>query len=244
MNSILKFIWNFVFKLTNIDISFGAIYRDWSFYLVELRADYQKVTDILSKRHLKPKEVAPGETRIQIVACDMKDVQILGSYHEVSIQVPVDVVDASTDGQFAHLYLPVTTEAARWAGVDITGFPKFIAQIDIEKEENRVNCRLGKDDEPIMQFGIENVSGDPKQLIWDFYGTREGKTLLTTFKFKGLIYENQDSPEAMISFGSHPLSGNIKKLLLSEEVVRIVIGNNLTGDLNKPLPVEQVVNAS
>ncbi|GAI25261.1 unnamed protein product, partial [marine sediment metagenome] len=67
MNSILKVIWNLVFNLTGLDISFGANYKDWTFYLIELRADYQRVKDMLAERQIVPREVVPGETRIQIV---------------------------------------------------------------------------------------------------------------------------------------------------------------------------------
>lgn len=244
MTSILKIIWNLVFKLTSFDISFGAIYRDWRFYLIELRADYDKVRDLLEERHLTPKEVASGETRVQIVACDMKDVQILGSYHEVSIQVPLETTNVSAGGQFAHLYLPVTTEAARWAGVDISGFPKFIAQIDMEKQENRVYCRLSDNNEPIMQFSVDDIIGEPKELIWEFYGNRKGKIIKTTFELKGLIYEDEANPEAMLSLGKHPITEIIRDLLLSDDVIRTMTGHNLTGILKKPVRVEQSMNAS
>ena len=112
MNTILKFVWNLIFNLTGLDISFGAKYKDWDFFLIELHADYQGVKEILAERGLLPMKDAQGETRIQIVGCDMKDVEIVGPYYEISIQAPVEALDGSSNEQFAHLYLSVTTEAA------------------------------------------------------------------------------------------------------------------------------------
>jgi len=95
MNSLLKVYWNLVFNLTGLDVSFDIKYNDWSFYLVELKADYQVVKEILAQRLVVPKEIAPGETRLQIVACKMRSVQLSGPYNEVSIQVPVESLDGS-----------------------------------------------------------------------------------------------------------------------------------------------------
>ena len=139
-------------NLTGLDVSFDVKYNDWSFYLVEVKADYQGVKAILAKRHLNPKEIVPGETRLQIVACQMRSVQVSGPYNEVSIQVPVNSLDESPDDKFAHLYLPVNTEAARWPGVDIYGFPKFIARIDFTQDENQIACQLAENEVPILEF--------------------------------------------------------------------------------------------
>jgi hypothetical protein len=114
MNNLLRFVWNLVFKLTGLEISFGASYFKWDFFMVELLAEYQGVEEILASRNLIP----------------LKDVQIVGPYYEISFQVPVEALDRSECEHFTHLYLPVTSESARWPGADITGFPKFIFQMD------------------------------------------------------------------------------------------------------------------
>ncbi len=117
---------------------------------------------MLAEKHFIPTEIAPDETRLQIVGCEMRNVQVVGSYHEVSIQVPVESLDESPGDKFAHLYLPVSTEAARWPGVDIYGFPKFVANIDIEKDENQVVCRLSANKELILEFRTDDKVGTKK----------------------------------------------------------------------------------
>ena len=89
MNAILRAYWNLIFRLTRLDVSFDIRYPKWSFFLIELRARFDNVSKMLQARHLSPREIAPGETLLQIVGCDMQDVQISGPYRELSIQVPV-----------------------------------------------------------------------------------------------------------------------------------------------------------
>jgi hypothetical protein len=237
MNSILKFVWNLIFNLTGLDISFGAKYKDWDFFLIELPADHQSVKEILAERGLLPLKDAQGETRIQIVGCDMKDVEIVGSYYEISIQVPVEALDGSSNEQFTHLYLPVTTEAARWPGVDITGFPKFIAQINIDRKERKIHCRLGEEGAPILVFELDDFVGAEKSVIWEYYGIRKGKLIKTVFALEGKIFEGEASQNTNLILGEHPIADQLGKLLLSNKVMRIVIGHDVKGKLRKPVRV-------
>lgn len=227
-----------IFQLTGLDISFGANYRDWDFFLIELRADYQGVKNKLAERGYTPCEIGQGETRIQIVGCDMRDVEIVGSYYEVSIQVPVAPLDGSTHETFAHLYLPVTTEAARWPGVEITGFPKFLTKIELKKSGRKISWQLKGDDSRILEFGMDDNNGNEKNLRWEYYGNRKGQIIKTIFELKGKIYEEGGTNNSKLLLGDHPISEELRKLILSEEVLRIIIGHDLSGILRKPVRVE------
>ena len=238
MNSFLRVIWNFVFNLTELDVSFDAKYKDWSFYFIELRANHQKVKKMLEERHLLPKEIAPGETRLQIVGCEMKAVQISGPYSEVSIQVPVEPLDDSFGDIFTHLFLPVSTEAARWPGIDIYGFPKFIANIDFAKDEGRIICRLATDEDPILEFSMDNKVGIKKRIKWEFYGNRKQRIVKTTFELEGLIFEGKSNQNVGLVLGKHGIADTLSELLLSDEVVRTMTGNNISGVLRKPVLIK------
>jgi len=238
MNSFLKVYWNLVFNLTGLDVSFDVKYNDLSFYLVEVKADYQGVKEILAKRLLVPKEIAPGETRLQIVACQMRSVQISGPYNEVAIQVPVESLDNSPSDKFAHLYLPVSTEAARWPGVDIYGFPKFIAKIDFTKDENQIACQLSENEEPVLEFRMDDKVGTKQQTRWEFYGNRKQRIVITAFDLEGLFLEEETNENVKFILGKHTIAETLKGLLLSNEIVRTMIGHEVTGILRKPVQIQ------
>ena len=238
MNILLKVLWNLIFQLTGLDISFDVNYNDWSFYLIELTADYQGVKEMLAARQLIPKESAPGETRLQIVACQMRSVQIAGSYHEVSFQVPVKSFEDSDDEIFTHLYLPVSTEAARWAGVDIYGFPKFVAKIDFSNADNQITCQLSEKDESILVLSLEDqVPTSRKQTRWLFYGDRKQQIYKTVFDLEGSFLEQQANQNVKFVLGEHPIAEKLKGLLLSDQVKRTMIGKDVSGVLRKPVRV-------
>jgi hypothetical protein len=237
MNSLLKVYWNLMFNLTGWDLSFDAEYEDFSFFGIELRAKVEELRCFLAARHLVPKESAPGKTRLQIVGCEMRKVRIAGAYNEVAIQVPVEPLEGSPDDRVAHLFLPVTTEAARWPGVDIYGFPKFIAKIDIVKEEAQIICRLAADGEQILEFEMPDKTGPKKQAKWEFYGNRKKQMVKVVFDWEGYFLE-ETGGDVRFVLGKHPIAETIGRLLISGEVVRTSIGHNVSGILRKPVPIE------
>ena len=237
MNSLLKVYWNFLFNLTGRDLSFDVEYKDFSFFGIELRADYQEVKCFFAARPLVPKESAPGETRLQIVGCEMRRVRIAGPYNEVAIQVPVEPLDNSPDDMFAHLFLPVTTEAARWPGVDIYGFPKFVAKIDIAKEEAKIGCWLAADGEQVLEFEMPDKTGPKKRAKWEFYGNRKKQMVKVVFDWEGYFLE-ETGGDVRFVLGKHPIADTIGRLLISDEVVRTWIGHDVSGVLRKPVRIE------
>lgn len=238
MNTILKVVWNFIFNISRQDISFSARYSDWSFYLIELRARYQTVRDLLAERSVIPKEIAPGETSLQIVGCEMRKVQVAGPYNELSIQVPVEPLENSPNAKFTHLYLPVNTEKARWPGVDIMGFPKFLANIEIMQENNRILCRLAAEGQLILEFKMDHRTGPRAHYRWDYYGVRKQRIVKTTMDPEGFISEEKSGGNASLVLGNHKIADTLREILISNEVVGTVIGNNLSSTLKKPVYVD------
>jgi hypothetical protein len=237
MNAILKAYWNLIFRLTGLDVSFDIRYPRWSYFLIELRARFGGVSSMLRARRLTPKETAPGETRLQIVGCDMQDVHISGPYKELSIQVPVEAVESIPGGKSAHLWLPVTTEAARWPGVDIYGFPKFIAAIDCVHQTNQVAWTLKEHGASILDFGMRDEVGASRQERWQYYGTRKGQTVLIDFDVEGPVLDRSGGAGAYLSLGSHPIASALREVLVSDDILRTVVGHQVSSVLRKPVPV-------
>ena len=60
---------------------------------------------MLENKNIKPIEYRPNEARIQIVGCEMRSVEVAGSYNELSVQVPVISPDDSSRDTFSHLLI-------------------------------------------------------------------------------------------------------------------------------------------
>jgi hypothetical protein len=133
----------------------------------------------------------------------------------------------------------VTTESARWPGVDITGFPKFISSIDRYERGNIIHWRLGDEEKPVLMFEMEDVTGPEKRIRWDYYGNRKKAMIKTVFEIEGKIFEGEAGQNTKLTLGGHPIAAELGKLLLSYEVVRIITGHDLKGKLRKPIPVLQ-----
>ena len=235
-NNFLRFAWNGVFNHTGIDLSFDTRYRDFSFYLAELRADYLAVKKRFEKMGWAPVESCSGETRIQLMCLDVRDVQLIGAYREMSIHVPVKTLDGSRTDTFAHLYLPVTSEAARWGGVDVNGFPKFNAAVNVERGNGvTTECRLLNEEGLILGFSLENHDGVNREFTWDMYGLRKDKIVRTSFEFQGNYFETGDVEGAYLYFGTQKMSMEIENLLVSDKLVKIIVGEHLSGILRKPV---------
>jgi hypothetical protein len=231
----LKVLWNAIYKLTGIDASPDIAFRDFSYHMAEFRADYQSVAAFLSDRNLKPLESAPGETRLQILGVDMRSVQIVGTYYEISLQVPLEPVgDVKTD-LFAHLYLPVNTEKARWGGVDVNGFPKFLATIEMEKRTDHTIWRLAQNGSPILELGMEDRVGEHANRTWTFVGHRKNQVVKTVFEIQGVIWEGQRDGGAFLNLGTHPISETLRSIVIDDSATRIEIGHRLSGTLKKPV---------
>jgi len=235
MNSLLKTTWNTVFNLTGLDFSFGVKYHDWSFFLIELRADYKGVKEFFGDREVTPCALGSNETILQIIGCNMRQVQIVGSYYEVSIQVPIEPIHTHSGQYFAHLYLPVNSEAPRWAGVDICGFPKFLAQIKLEKDKKQITWNLEKETETILTFSIEDQIGQHKELRWNYYGRRKHQSVLTSFELSGKIEDIKSPMNASLTLGSHPIADKLRELILTKNIERAMIGHQVSGQLQRPV---------
>jgi len=105
----------------------------------------------------------------------------------------------------------VSTESARWPGVDINGFPKFIADIDFAMDEGRIICRLATDGESILEFRMDNKVGTRKQEKWEFYGNRKQKIVRTAFDLEGLFSEGESKQNVNLVLGKHVIADTLRE---------------------------------
>ncbi len=79
--------------------------------------------------------------------------------------------------------------------------------------------------------------GTKQRKKWEYYGNRKQQILKTTFDLEGLISEEAGECVSFV-LGKHTIAETIGELLLSDEVVRTIIGHNISGVLRKPVRIE------
>jgi hypothetical protein len=110
--------------------------------------------------------------------------------------------------------------------------------MSIDRKERKIHCRLGEEGAPILVFELDDFVGAKKSIIWEYYGIRKGKLIKTVFELEGKIFEGEASQNTNLILGEHPIADQLGKLLLSNKVMRIVIGHDVKGKLRRPVRVE------
>ncbi len=144
-----------------------------------------KLRDLLPTSKLVPAEVMPGKGLLAVVAFDYRDTSI-GPYREVGIAVPARYrprfnpmlvpplrMAASLSYEAFVWQLPVTTETALHAGIDIWGYPKFLAEIEFEESEEG-GSGLGVLSGRVLRLRARRVP----HMGWNTLSVRDGSALL------------------------------------------------------------------
>jgi hypothetical protein len=118
-----------------------------------------------------PARIAPGLGAVAVTCFEYRDTDI-GPYNELAISVVLNepyfipnlpglALVSSMRRRQLHAWvhhLPVTTEIARAAGVDLYNYPKFVAGIDFSEEGARRVCRLSEGAEHILTLSGERIA--------------------------------------------------------------------------------------
>ena len=150
---------------TGVRIRLPVRYYDWSWMGALFPAPAAKVRGLLPTNKLQPVLLMPGIAMVALAAFEYRNIADVEPYNEFTVAVPVQYEPAVNApglplffhpllaperyrkiGMYVH-HLPVTTPAARDFGVEIWGYPKFIADIGFEETGEVRRCRRaeGKD---------------------------------------------------------------------------------------------------
>jgi Acetoacetate decarboxylase (ADC) len=151
--------WNFeqagrMFKLP-------VFYYDNTSLTAIYTASTGKVRKLLPHPAMKPIEMFPGRCMVAFTAFEYRKTDI-DPYNEFSIAFLITFAKPRIPGLTALWQLarrcftayvwklPVTTEIARFGGVELYGYPKFLADITFEKKKEWIECHLSEKGEKIL----------------------------------------------------------------------------------------------
>ena len=126
-------------------------------------ASTSKVKKLLPHPAMNPIEMRPGRSMVAFTAFEYRKTDI-DPYNEFSIaflttfdrpQIPglTALWQLARRCFTAYVWkLPVTTEIARFGGVELYGYPKFLADITFERGREWIECRLSEKGETILSL--------------------------------------------------------------------------------------------
>ncbi len=199
--------------------SFTAIYT----------ASTAKVRNLLPKGEMTPIELYPGRCLVAFTAFEYRETDI-DPYNEFSIAFLVKYRKAQIPGitagwQMARRHytayiwqLPVTTEIARFGGVELYGYPKFIADIDFHREPDSISCKLSEGGTDILTLkGKVLPTARGKVTRYTTYSVLEDIPLVANVYINPLEYaEVRDKQAASLELGTdHAISKALGQIDLS-----------------------------
>ncbi|AKJ29180.1 acetoacetate decarboxylase family protein [Caldimonas brevitalea] len=201
-----------------------------------ITAVYTAATDavraLLPRTEMRPIELLPGRCLMVFTALEYRQCD-LDPYNELAMAVPIafgqhvlPVADALKQAlqmtMSAYIWqLPVTTERARVAGVDIAGYPKFVADIDFEELPGRRACTLARDGRRILRLSCETgAARDQRDVRLRSYTLRDGIPLVSNLLVRQLrCEEHLHGRAATLELGDDPLADTLRGLRLSDNPV-------------------------
>lgn len=183
-------------------------------------ASAKKLKKYLPSKKLKLLKPFPGMSIIFIVAFQYRKVSYLEPYNEVGIGFPVVLKTQKKKIQGTYLiHLPLTTEEACKLGLEISGFPKFIADITFEDTEHTKICHLKHEGKDILSIECKKLDTVVRSSELNSFTVKGNKLLRTVVTSQSLSGGSREKGSALLTLGNHPIAEELKGLLLKTESV-------------------------
>ncbi|MGB3906475.1 MAG: acetoacetate decarboxylase family protein [Anaerolineae bacterium] len=220
-------------------------YLDWSAIVSGFTASADKLQELLPSKRLKPAVLTPGRGVISFGAFEYRELVDYPAYNEFGISIPVlyePTVNIpglpllapqwfKTYGLYVH-YLPVTTEVARDGGIEIWGYPKFLAEIAFEETEESLRCRLRAEGKDIMVLEVEKLATRPRSMDWYTYTVKGHELLKTRIQVQGEIGMSALRGGATYTLGDHPIADELRSLDIGDKTVQCIYAPQLQSMLH------------
>jgi hypothetical protein len=165
-----------------------------------------------------------------IVAFEYRDTSI-GPYNEIAMSIPVkfppkfvfpglsaiSMMLKNCFSVYIH-HLPVTTEIARKGGIHFYNYPKFLAEITFQDQDEKLEVTLREDDELILKMHAEKLPlSRSAQIKFHTYSIKENVVMHTLVEGWAPRYGvKMMGNKAKLELGNHWISQEITELNLSK----------------------------
>lgn len=133
--------------------------------------------------------------------------------------------------------LPVSTEPARAFGVDIWGYPKFVADFECWEEGRTRRMTVSADGERVLSVTARRPPMLPAQLSGYNFTVRDDQLLREETRLSGRVGLWPGGATARLSFGDHPLGRELAAVDIGDRPL-CTIAADCTFEINEGLPVQ------
>jgi|GEM_PF-316271 len=209
-----------------------CFYYDTTSLTAIYTAATREIRALLPRKEMYPLEVIPGRCLIAFTAFEYRKTDI-DPYNEFAISFPISynrpqIPSLTAAWQMAWRnisayvwQLPVTTEIARKGGVDMYGYPKFIADITFEKRTDAITCTLSENEETILAL-TGKILPVRREKVTRFttYSVIDGIPLKANVLINPIQFaQSMAKTSAAIELGSHPIARMLKTFELSRKPI-------------------------
>jgi hypothetical protein len=191
-----------------------------------------KIRSLLPRHDMHPVEIWKGRSLVAFTAFEYRRTDI-DPYNEFSISFPItfrkmSIPVLSVLGMMARRYftayvwqLPVTTERARKGGVDMYGYPKFLADITFKREGGMIACGLSEGGTNILVLqGKQLKTRKEKVNRFKTFSIKDGVPLAANVYMNPVEFALSVLPgAASLSIGNHRISQELREMNLSANPV-------------------------
>lgn len=190
--------WEFERKGTRRTLPY--FYYDNTSLTAVFLASSSKIRRLLPHQDMNTVEIVPGRCMVAFSAFEYRKTSF-EPYNELSISFQISFRRGQIPGITAakmmlsrttssYIWqLPVTTEHARAGGVDLFGYPKFLAEIGFETNEDWITCTLAEGGRDILRLrGRKLVTRKGKITRYITYSVESGVPLIAEVLVNPLEY--------------------------------------------------------
>ncbi len=224
-------------EFTTVDGKFKGklpvFYYDNTSMTAIFTASTRMVKKFLPHKDMHPVEIFPGRSLVGFSAFEYRKTDI-DPYNEFSISILISFGKRVFPGlgilgqQRRKLFtayvwhLPVTTEIARYGGVELYGYPKFIADINFTKKSDEIVCTLSEKGKHILTLTGKKLSVKKGPIIrFRTYSIKNGIPLVANIYTNPIEYaETMDRNSARLEIGNeHTICKELKSIELSKKPI-------------------------
>ena len=210
------------------DVKLPIFYYDNSALSAIYTASTAQVRKRLPFPNMHPVELIPGRCLLALSAFEYRRTDI-GPYNEFSVAAIISYGKRAIPGltslscmmrnEFAAyiLYLPVTSERARRGGLEMAGYPKFLADIVFTRDPQATTCTVSEDGRRILTLRGKNTETSRGRLTkYKLYTSKGGIPLGANLYMNPLQYAQMSGRNmAALELGTgHRISTDLRDLAL------------------------------